>query len=237
MHLLSPYVTAYRRRRDRAYVVRMRWAVAGAITFHLALAGALAPFKQQIPLVRRVGYEGPVQLLPEISVLRDPGEFETEQQAQGKGREGFFRVIETRLVQSERAIEQTPRQTTNDYEEEYGEELLSMLEMSLPQPTSRDVVLLRFVKPVYPPQSIAEGTEGVVEFRVHVTERGRVARAWILSSDVDGRMELAARRALQQWRFRPHLIEGTAVDFLVDQRIRFRLHDAMVTDPSTAGLR
>jgi len=237
MSPVRSYVTAHRRRRDRVYVVRMRWAVAAAVCAHLLMAVVLAPFKQQIPLVRRVGYEGPLQLLPEISVRREAGDVETEQQARGAGSQGFFQVVETRLVAADRSVETRQRLETNDYEEEYGEELLSVLERSLPQPTSSDVVLLRFVKPVYPPRSIADGIEGVVNFRVHVTEMGRVARAWVLSSEVDDRMEEAAERALMQWKFRPHLVGGVAVDFLVDQRIRFRLHDALASDPSTAGLR
>jgi TonB family protein len=77
--------------------------------------------------------------------------------------------------------------------------------------------------------------EGVVVFRLHVSKHGRVARAWLLSSEVDEECEAAARRAVLQWRFRPHVIRGAAVDFLVDQRIRFRLHD--VLEANAPGLR
>lgn len=235
MAVPCPYVTEYRRFRDRTYVVRMRWATVAALLTHLAFVPLFAPFKQQIPLVRHIGYEGSLRLLPEISVMREVGEFESEEQiSRGKGSERFFEVVETRLVALEEILDEEPEADTGDYEEEYGEELLHLLERSLPQPTSRDVVIVRFVKPVYPPLSIAEGTEGVVEFRLHVTSRGRVARAWLLSSQVDSRMEIAAERAILQWRFEPHRTEGVAVDFLVDQRIRFRLRDVLTLTTSVS---
>ncbi|MBD3348185.1 MAG: TonB family protein [Candidatus Eisenbacteria bacterium] len=237
MALGSPYVTRYRRRRERVYAVRIRWAVAGAVAFHVILALAMAPFRQQIPLVRRMGYEGPVRLMPEIRVRREVGALEAERQVHGRGSEGYFRVVETRLVATEDGEREEPRTDSNNYEEEYGDELLSALERSLPQPTSRDVVYSRFVKPVYPPESIAAGTEGVVEFRVHVTEFGRVARVWVLSSEVDDRMEEAAERALMQWKFRPHVIDGEPTDFLVDVPVRFRLRATLVSDPSSVGVR
>ena len=96
-------------------------------------------------------------------------------------------------------------------------------------------MILKLVKPAYPARSITDGTEGVVEFRVHVTKRGRVARVWLLSSGVDREMEASGRRALMQWKVQPLLNNGAPADFLVDQRIRFRLHDTPVVSPHTWG--
>jgi TonB family protein len=236
MRVRPPYLTEYRRERERIYVFRMRRAIFAAIVAHVLLFVALAPFKQQLPLVRHIGYEGALRVLPEISVQREVGDVESEQeQAHGRGADALFRVIETRLVSSQLPARDVTEQETEDYDEEYGDELLEVLERALPQPQSRDVVILRLVKPAYPARSIADGKEGVVEFRVHVTKRGRVARAWLLSSEVDREMEESARLALMQWRFRPLLANGAPADFLVDQRIRFRLHDAPVVSPSTWG--
>jgi TonB family protein len=228
MTVSTPYVTRYRRYRDRTYVVTMRWAIAAAVVLHVALVPAFAPLTQQIPLVRHIGYEGALRLFPEISVKREPGEYEAEeQQARGVGSKRHFELIDARLVTEQASVEEVVETETGDYEEDYGEELLHYLERSLPQPTSRDVVLVKFVKPVYPPLSIAAGREGVVRFRLHVSSRGRVIRAWLLSSEVDAAMEIAAKRAILQWRFEPHAVEGVAVDFLVDQRVRFRLNDVL----------
>lgn len=228
MAVSSPYVTGYRRFRDRTYVVRMRWAITAAVVAHLALIPAFTPLRQRIPLVRHIGYEGPLRLLPEISVIREPGSYESEAQAaRGAGAERYFEIMDTRLVSEVTPVDDVVEPDTGDYEQDFGQELLHLLERSLPQPMSRDVVLVKFVRPAYPPLSIAAGKEGVVTFRLHVTSRGRVARAWLLSSEVDDRMEVAAKRAILQWRFEPHRADGVAVDFLVDQRIRFRLKDVL----------
>jgi TonB family protein len=222
-----PYLTEYRRTRERAYGRTLRAAVAGAIIVHAVLFAVFAPFGQRIPLVRHIGYEGALRLLPEISVRRQPGEVETEVETQsGRGTDAQLEVVNTRIVgQPTLSIEAAPEPETGDEDEEFGEETLTLLERSLPQPTNRDLVILKFVKPAYPPLAIAAGLEGVVVFRVHVTKRGRVARVWILSSGVDKEMEDAARRALIQWRFQPLTANGVPTDFLVDQRIRFRLTD------------
>lgn len=229
MSVRHPYMTRQRRARERVYSRRIRWAAVAAVAAHALFFVALAPFTHRMPLVRHIGYEGGLRLLPEISVQREVGEAESEEeQAYGRGADTRFHVVETRIVPTAVAAESAHEQQTGEYDEEYGEELLDMLERALPQPLSREVVILKLVKPAYPARSIAEGTEGVVEFRVHVTKRGRVARVWLLSSDVDREMEESARIALMQWRFQPLLANGEPVDFLVDQRVRFRLHTAPV---------
>lgn len=231
-----PYATVARRLRERAYRSRVLLALILAVVIHLAVTLSLAPFRQQIPLVRHIGYEGALRILPEISIQRPVGAAETElETAYGLGSESFLRVIDTRTVDDPLEADELPQDDSGDFEEEYGEEIRRQLEQSLPQPTSRDVVIVRLVKPAYPPTSVAAGVEGVVVFRLHVTKYGRVARAWLLSSEVDSDCEDAARRAVLQWRFRPHVVQGTAVGFLVDQRIRFRLRDVLQTRPP--GLR
>ncbi len=223
-----PYVTVARRLRERAYRSRLLVGLILAVAFHLALTLSLAPLGQRIPLVRYIGYEGALRILPEISVRRPVAQAESElETAYGFGSESFLRVIDTRAVDDPLEADEPTQDDSGDFEEEYGEEIRWQLERSLPQPTSRDVVIVRLVKPAYPPASVAAGVEGVVVFRLHVTKYGRVARAWPLSSEVDRDCEDAARRAVLRWRFRPHVIGGTPVDFLVDQRIRFRLHDVL----------
>jgi TonB family protein len=224
----SPYMTPARRQRERAYRSRITLGLVLAVAIHLAVVLAFAPMRQRIPLVRHIGYEGALHILPEISVRRPAGGKESQlEEAYGSGSESFFEVVDIRSVEAPLQAEEPPPAEKGDYEEEYGEEIRRQLEQSLPQPTSRDVVIVRFVKPAYPPASVAAGVEGVVVLRLHVTKYGRVARAWLLGSEVDVDCEEAARRAVLQWRFRPHLVDGVAVDFLVDQRIRFRLHDVL----------
>jgi TonB family protein len=225
-----------RRLRERAYRSRVLSALVLAVALHLALALSLAPLRQRIPLVRHIGYEGALRILPEISVRRPVGEAASElEMAYGLGSDAFLRVIDTRTVDSPLEADDLTQDDVGDFEEDYGEEIRRQLEQALLQPTSRDVVIVRLVKPAYPPTSVAAGVQGVLVFRLHVTKRGGVARAWLLSSEVDEDCEASARRAVLQWKFRPHLVAGTPVDFLVDQRIRFRLHD--VLEAQVPGLR
>ncbi len=105
------------------------------------------------------------------------------------------------------------------------DDLLAELERSLPQPQSRDMVVLHLVKPEYPVSSTLAGVEGIVVFRVHVTKTGEVANAWLLRSEVDRACELAALRALHRWCYRPYIVDGEPVSFLGDQAVRFRLFD------------
>jgi TonB family protein len=56
---------------------------------------------------------------------------------------------------------------------------------------------------------------------------GEVRRAWLLSSEVDEACDLAAHRAVMQWEFEPYIVNGRPTSILVDQRIRFRIRDAI----------
>ncbi len=230
MSTRPPYSTEYRRRRERTHRSRFVLSLALAVALHVGLAVALAPFRRHIPLVRHLGYHGVLRILPEISVQRDPGTYESEREtAVGAGSESFFRVVAIRTVDwAVPSGEPSEVSTGEARQEDAGEEVRTQLERSLPQPTSSDVVLVRFVKPFYPTPSIAANVEGVVVFRLHVTQVGEVARAWLLSSEVDEACEMEAQRAVMQWKFRPYLVEGEPTAILVDQRIRFRLHDAPV---------
>ncbi len=234
MDAWSPYATENKRGRERTYRTRMIWALATAAAVHLLLFLALAPPRGRIPLVRHIGYQGVTQIQPEISVQREPDTFEAEQTiARGRGEEGFIRVVSIRVVDWVVPSGIPSEETTGEAEPvEAGEDLRTELARSLPQPTSSQVVITRFVKPLYPPSSIARGIEGVVTFRLHVTAEGRVARAWLLKSEVDQACEIEAHRAVTQWKFRPFLIDGEPTAILVDQRIRFRLHDVPVV-PAT----
>lgn len=217
-----------RRREERLYRSRIRWAAAASALFHLALFAALAPLRHQIPLARQIGYEGALRILPEISVARPPGTSESELELSfGPGSRSFIRVIDIQVVSEKAALEHSAREETGRKRDDLGEDLLTRLEQALPQPESRDVVVSSIVKPAYPKTSIAAGVEGVVVFRVHVTKYGTVERVWLMSSEVDHACEQSARRALLRWRFRPHYVNGEPADFLVDQRIRFRLTDAL----------
>jgi TonB family protein len=226
MDVQPPYITKYRRRREQVYRTRIGYAIAAAVLFHLSLFAWLAPFSERLPLVRHIGYQGVLRILPEISVRRRTAEVETDlETSRGLGSEGIFQVVSIEMVDWAVPAGTPAEEITGEVEQESGDDLRNLLEESLPQPTSSDVVVLRVVKPTYPAASIIDGVEGVVVFRLHLSETGDVVRAWLLSSEVDEACEESAHHAVLQWKFRPFLVNGEPTSILVDQRVRFRLHD------------
>jgi len=223
-----PSLRQKRQARESLYRATLRSAAVVAVLGHAALFVALGPLQHRIPLVRHLGYEGPLRILPEISVQREPGPVESElETAAGVGARATFQVVDITVVDHEPTEGRRVREDTGLSDESVGDDLLEQLERTLPQPTSRDLVILRLVKPDYPASSVLAGVAGVVAFRVHVASDGTVVRAWVLSSEVDRACDESARRALLQWRFRPYLRDGEPTDVLVDQRIRFTLTDAL----------
>lgn len=236
MVLHEPYVTPSRRRREHTYRTRLACATALAVLVHAAFVIVVAPFTDSIPLVRHIGYRGEIRLLPEISVMREPGETESEQELSAGERAGSgFEVVVIELVDRDVPAEGESDVPEDDLESDPGEDLLSQLETSLPQPMSSEVVLEHLVEPVYPESAIEAGIEGVATFRLHVNKYGDVQRAWLLESEVDDDCNFEAYRAIMQWRFSPYLVGGNPTAILVDQRIRFRLRDELRDAALRAG--
>ena len=212
--------------REQRYRRRLAVALALSVIVHLLLAVALGPLGRRMPLIRHIGYAGPLQVLPEISVLREQGEEETEvQTARGGGAESFFQVVPLEIVEWSVPPDETAGEETGEADEATGREELDQLERSLPQPRSEDIIITHMVKPVYPQSSIDAGIQGVVVYRLHVTRTGAVVRAWLVSSELDPACDRAAYRAIMKWEFMPYLENGRPSDILIDQRIRFQLHD------------
>lgn len=217
-----------RRRREHTYRWRLRWCAVASALLHAALFVTLTPLRNEIPLVRHIGYEGAMRILPEISVRRAPGPDKGEfERTAGPGSRAFVQLLDVEVVSEEATLSQRPGAAQREERDELGDELLTELERSLPQPQSTEIVVSTLVKPQYPRSSIAAGAEGVVIFRLHVSEHGIVERVWLLGSEVDEPCEDAARKALLRWRFRPFYVGGAPRPFLVDQTIRFRLTDAL----------
>lgn len=78
--------------------------------------------------------------------------------------------------------------------------------------------------PIYPPELLAKGVEGVVyaQFVVDTTGRVDTAAVRILSS-ADPAFTASVREALGQMRFRPAIRGGRKVRQLVEQRFRFTI--------------
>ena len=84
---------------------------------------------------------------------------------------------------------------------------------------------LHNIPPVYPEESRIAHEQGTVIVHVDVTAGGNPSRVEILRSSGYFRLDDAARRAIQHWRFRPALFAGIPVASQVEIPVRFNLSD------------
>ncbi|MDQ3623730.1 MAG: energy transducer TonB [Verrucomicrobiota bacterium] len=77
--------------------------------------------------------------------------------------------------------------------------------------------------PVYPLASKQAHEQGVVMLTVSITEQGRVAAVRLRRSSGSPRLDEAARKAVERWRFSPGRVGGIAVRSEVEVPVRFQL--------------
>ena len=75
--------------------------------------------------------------------------------------------------------------------------------------------------PVYPPLALAAGVTGTVVIEAHVAENGRILETQIL--DGHPLFDEAALASVRSRRYRPLLLNGVPVDFLVTIRVAFNV--------------
>lgn len=66
------------------------------------------------------------------------------------------------------------------------------------------------VPPKYPKDAIAKGIEGIVRLRATIDRKGNVAKVRVLEGDPI--LAAAAVKAVKRWKYRPHLLNGEAVE-------------------------
>lgn len=77
--------------------------------------------------------------------------------------------------------------------------------------------------PEYPEESRVAREQGVVVLRVEVTAEGEPAAVSILKSSGYFRLDQAARRAVQHWKFHPAMTAGIPVSSEADVPVHFKL--------------
>lgn len=92
--------------------------------------------------------------------------------------------------------------------------------------TSSPLQFLSGADMAYPPAAKAEGIEGHVVIRYDVTAQGAVTDPEVVEAVPEGVFEEAALASIVQWRFRPAMEGGKAVQTSgVVSTLRFRLGD------------
>lgn len=176
-----------------------------------------------------VGYEGPMRLLPEITILDDRGaeakifaeerramtsrevEIITEDEPDPKGPEPPL------LTETRPEVDELP------LDEFTGPDPVRSYASHAPVPLREDYVILRMFKPEYPSDAIERGLEGYVLVEVHVNERGLVEDAWVRKARGAESFEIASLTAVRQFEFRPIRERGEPIAFWISFLVRFEL--------------
>jgi periplasmic protein TonB len=79
--------------------------------------------------------------------------------------------------------------------------------------------------PTYPESSRRRGEEGVVLLTVRVDERGEIASIAIKQSSGFSRLDQAAVKGVERWKFNPARVGSIAVSSQIEIPIRFRLNE------------
>ncbi|MGH8481106.1 MAG: energy transducer TonB [Nevskiaceae bacterium] len=88
-----------------------------------------------------------------------------------------------------------------------------------------DLVPMIRLAPQYPRSALRDGIEGWVDFEVTVNPDGTVKSARPINAQPRGVFEAAAMQSILKWKFRPKVVDGTAIETKGTQRIDFKLEE------------
>lgn len=82
--------------------------------------------------------------------------------------------------------------------------------------------LIHKVAPVYPPSARKNKVEGTVVLHATIGSNGRISELTVIS----GPREFfeSAIGAVQQWRYRPYVVNGAASDVTTEIQVKYELH-------------
>ena len=81
--------------------------------------------------------------------------------------------------------------------------------------------LLKKVMPVYPPLAKSARVQGTVEFTAIIGKDGSIRELKLLRGHP--LLVRAAQEAVQQWKYKPTMLNGEAVDVITDVVVNFTL--------------
>lgn len=94
--------------------------------------------------------------------------------------------------------------------------------MSISQGVSRGL-LIKEVKPVYPPNALRLRRQGTVQLTATISKTGAVTSVKLLSGDEQ--FNKAATDAVKQWKYKPYLLNGEPIEVQTPITIDFKLPD------------
>jgi protein TonB len=74
---------------------------------------------------------------------------------------------------------------------------------------------------VYPEQAPISRTEGSVQLQVSITREGAVSKVEVVSGPA--LLTRAAQDAVKQWKYKPTIVNGQAVEVITQVRVNFSI--------------
>jgi protein TonB len=225
----------------RARVYRRRLAVAHVVAAVILSAALVGIEYEPDPYTPpRAGYLGQPLIVERIDEIRDDVAPE-ELLAGGHPLPQAIQAVEVDLELTHEAPDLTVEERTGETEREIPE-----IEEPRPGPVedehladrdaaplsirSREIVVLKFVKPPYPADARLLGIEGIVTIKALVGADGEVKETLTeADDDLLPSCISAARNAASKWRFAPLVQAGEPRQFWVEIPFRFRLDGRVET--------
>ena len=175
-----------------------------------------------------VGYEGPMELIPEITIIDELGIVSDVTAEQRNALVAQNVEVESELQErSEDPLKETSDVNENvpeelSFDEQPGLDLYRSYKSHARVPYRDDYVILRMIKPEYPPDALELGLEGYVVAEVYVDEEGIVMDAYVRSAYGPVTFEESSLEAVRQFLFKPMLEDGKPKPFWISFLIRFK---------------
>ena len=176
-----------------------------------------------------VGYQGPMQILPEITIIDDnsiEAEIFSEERHDMVAREvELVSDDEKDVEEKDPELSTAPEKEVEEvFDDVTGRDFIRTYPSHTAVPFREDYVILNMIKPEYPEDAMALRKEGYVLVEVYINKTGRVAEAWVRKVYGIESFEKASLVAVKQFRFKPVMENGEPQSFWVSFLISFRLN-------------
>ena len=221
---MTEKITEYDRRRRKRVVYLLPIVVLLLVILGISLEKA-----RVVDRIFSVGYEGPMQILPEITILDDSGieaeVFEKERHDMvARDVEVYSEEIEDEDDEAETSLSPIEDPEEPIYDDFEGRDAIRTYESHAPVAYREDYVITKMIEPIYPPEAMISGHEGYVLIEVYINSKGFVQEAWVRKIKGDESFEAATLDAVKQFEFRPIMDRGKPISFWLSFLVRFELN-------------
>lgn len=209
--------------RDRMYRKRLLYIAPVSILLILSLF-ATSDYVSYTDLNKRLGWKGPMRVLPEITILPDTDPYESfleDRKLRTMTSIDLNVLDETGPSEGFTKKKKTEEQANTPPED--GLDMVHTRPMHSDVPYSEDYIILKMVHPEYPTEELINGIEGEVTLELLVNEEGRVEGAWVLSVIGPRSFEESSLKAVKQFLFQAPVRNGKPEPMSIRFQINFKI--------------